>query len=64
MMDNRIKPWDGIERRRRDRRGEEVRKCFNCKIYFTSPDFINICPDCIREMILRYKKGNYLNIKV
>jgi hypothetical protein len=64
MKDDRIKSWDGVERRKSDRRGEEVRKCYSCEVYFPTVGFINICPDCIREMILHYKKGNYFNIKM
>jgi len=54
--------WNGIERRKKDRRGEDVKKCFRCQVNFPRRGLINMCPDCVNEMILRYKKDSYLDI--
>jgi Zn finger protein HypA/HybF involved in hydrogenase expression len=56
-------PWDGVERRKRERRHDEVRKCLNCNAYFSTPDMLNICPDCVKKMLMLYKKSNELSMR-
>jgi len=57
-------PWDGVERRKRERRNDEVRKCFNCSNYFPARDILNICPDCLKRMMLLYKQDHGLKVKL
>jgi len=59
-----IGSWNGIEKRRRDRRGEEVKKCFNCGVYIPLKACIPLCPDCVKKVILIHKKGNYIDIYI
>lgn len=64
MKVDREAPWDGVERRKRERRCDEVRKCFNCNAYFPARDILNLCPDCVRKMMLHYKKDHDLKINL
>jgi len=57
-------PWDGVERRKRERRSDELRKCCNCNSYFPARDILNLCPDCVRRMMLHYKKGDDRDMKL
>ena len=59
-----VESWNGIERRRRDRRGEEVKKCFNCGVYISLRDCISMCPDCGKKVIPLHKKSNYIDIYI
>ena len=64
MKVSRIESWNGIERRGRDRRGEEAKKCFNCGMYIPLKFCIPLCPDCGKKVIPLYKKGNYLDLYI
>lgn len=64
MDRDREAPWNGVERRKRVRRSDEVRKCFHCNAYFPARDILNLCPDCVRKMMMHYKQGNNLTIKL
>ena len=57
-------PWDGVERRKRERRNDEVRKCFKCSNYFPVRDILNICPDCVRKVLMLYKQGDDRHMKL
>jgi len=64
MKANREFPWDGVERRKRERRNDALRKCCNCNSYFPAIDGLNLCPDCVRKMLILYKQGNALPVKL
>ena len=59
-----IESWNGIERRRIDRRGEEVKKCFNCGVYISLKACIPLCPDCGKKVVPLHKKGKYIDIYI
>lgn len=56
-------PWNGVERRKKERRCEEIKKCISCEGMFAVRGVLNICPDCIDKIILHHKKEEYLHIK-
>jgi hypothetical protein len=64
MKANRALRWDGVERRKRERRSDALRRCINCSAYFPAMDIINLCPDCVRSMLLLYKKKSGLTVKL
>jgi hypothetical protein len=63
MKPDRILPWDGVERRKRERRSFEVRRCCSCNSCFPARDILNLCPDCVRKMMLLYEKNQGLPAK-
>jgi hypothetical protein len=63
MKAEREVPWDGVERRKWERRSFEVRRCCSCNSSFPARDILNLCPDCVRKMMLRYQKNQGLPAK-
>lgn len=57
-------PWDGVERRKKERRCEVLIKCMTCDVLFPEKGGMNMCPDCINKIILHYKKNYFLDIKI
>jgi hypothetical protein len=63
MKADRTVPWDGVERRKRERRSFEVRRCCSCNSNFPARDILNLCPDCMSKMMLLYQKNQGLPAK-
>ena len=57
--------WDGYERRRKQRRSEDLKKCVLCGVYFSWCSCSPICSVCGHKlMALHQNKGRILNIIV
>ena len=57
--------WNGYERRRKQRRSEDLKKCVLCGVHFSWCACSPICSVCSHKLIaLHQNKGSILNIIV